>query len=213
MINPMTKIQAVKQTRKIITTFTPDSLQIMLDGAGKDFTGLRLRLMLLLLADTGVRISELCGIRLTDLAMDTQTIRVFGKGAKERLVGFGKATSQVLQAYLVRRGDIAGQQALFITVYGQALSRQQAHRLIVECGARAGVGGVHPHNFRRFFAVEFLKNSGDVFSLQRILGHTSLEMSRRYAEMSSCDVLAVQRRCSPVDALPPSKSVCGKRLR
>jgi integrase/recombinase XerD len=124
-----------------------------------------------------------------------------GKGSKERVVPFGEATRQALLAYVSKRGNIPGQRALFVGCYGDPLSRHGAHRLVSECGKRAGVSGPRcsPHTFRHTCAVMFLRNGGDAFSLQKLLGHADLAMTRRYCELAQADVVAKHRACSPGD--------------
>ena len=209
--NPMKKVQSVKQKCKLMTTFDVDGLQAMLESAGNDFTGLRLRAMLLLLADTGIRVSELCGLTLADVSLDSQTCKVTGKGNKERLVAYGKFARQTLQAYLSRRGEVENRDRLFVTCYGKPLTRQRVHRLLAECGVKAGLAGVTPHGFRRYFAATFIRAGGDCFVLQRALGHSSLEMSRRYCGLASVDVLVAQRRYCSSDMLPQPKITSGRK--
>ncbi len=211
--NPMVKVQPVKLRRKVMTTFGAEAFQAMLDTAGKDFSGLRLRALLLTLADTGLRVSELCGLTIADVSLDEQTMKVLGKGNKERMVAFGKVTRQALSAYLSRRGDAGGNDRIFVTCYGDPMTRQRVHRLLADCGTKANVSDVTPHNFRRFFAREFVAGGGDCFVLQKALGHTSLEMSRRYCELASVDVLDAQRRLSPADRMPQVQTGGRQRLK
>jgi len=212
--DPMTKVEKVRLRQRVIPTLRQEEIERMLATCSpRTFNGARLKAVILTLVDCGLRVSELCGLDLGDVARDAQTLRVMGKGSKERLVPFGEATRQALLAYMARRGELAGQPSLFVTCYGERLNRTEAHRLLRECGERAGVSGVHPHRFRHTCAVMYLRNGGDAFSLQKLLGHSSLDMTRRYAELAQADVVAKHRQCSPGDRFLGAVRVTGGRKR
>jgi integrase/recombinase XerD len=200
--NPMEKVEKIRVPRKVVQTFTAEQIEQMLAACNRrSFNGLRLRTIIPTLLDCGLRVSELCGPRLEDISWDGGTLRVMGKGSRERVAPFGEATRQAVMAYRARRGELPGQDALFVTCYGDALNRHEAHRLVSNCGRKAGVTGMRcsPHTFRHTCAVMYLRNGGDAFSLQKLLGHSSLEMTRRYAELAQTDVIDRHRACSPGD--------------
>jgi len=200
--NPMEKVEKVRVPRKVVETFSTEQVEAMLAACNnRSFNGIRLRAVILTLLDCGLRASELCGLTLEDVSWDEGTLRVMGKGGKERIVPFGEATRQALLAYVAKRGNIPGQGALFVTCYGDPMNRHEAHRLLAAAGRKAGLVGVRcsPHTFRHTFAVMYLRNGGDAFSLQKLLGHSSLDMTRRYAELAQADVVAKHRQCSPGD--------------
>jgi site-specific recombinase XerD len=90
-------------------------------------------------------------------------------------------------------------QPLFATKNGLALDRNNVRHLVGRAGERAGVENVHPHRFRHTFAVEFLRNGGNVFELQMALGHETLDMVRNYAELAQIDLNKAMRKASPAD--------------
>ena len=135
--------------------------------------------------------------------MTANSIKVLGKGRKERLVYFGKRTSKALSSFLTHRlshanlGDLA-------FVVGPAddprpLTRDVLHRLLVRIGARAGVPKVYPHRFRHTFATTYLRNGSDEFTLQEQLGHSSLEMVKCDAHVAQTDCAKAHAKASPVD--------------
>src|SRR6266540_2181591 len=159
------------------------------------------RAILLLLLDTGLRVSEAAGISLGDLRADA-SIKVMGKGAKERIVPVGAATRQAIGRYLAQRKAGSADEQLFTSQAAERLTLTGIQQLLVRLRARAGVGArCNPHTFRHTFARNYLLNGGDVFTLQRMLGHTSLEMVRRYVALADGDVALRHRAASPADHL------------
>jgi integrase/recombinase XerD len=159
----------------------------------------RNRTILLLLLDTGMRASELINLRLQDVDMKRNSVRVMGKGNKERAVPISSRTGQALWRYLAQRDQRRPLDAVFITSSGGPLSRRDLYHRLNEIGNRAGVPNTHPHRFRHTFAINYLRNGGDVYTLQAILGHSTLEMVRHYARIAQTDVETVHRRASPVE--------------
>jgi len=181
---------------KVIEPLSDGDLRRLLAACGP-----RDRAILLLLLDTGLRVSEAAGIRLRDLRPDG-TIKVMGKGAKERIVPVGSAARTAIIRYLERRGDAGPDAPLFLGQSGEALTLHGIQQLLERLKDRVGVTGrCSPHTFRHTFARSYLVNGGDVFTLQRILGHTSLEMVRRYVALSDTDVANRHRAASPADRL------------
>lgn len=99
--------------------------------------------------------------------------------------------------------SLPGIEELFLTRDGRSLSPKTVWQMIRDCGERAGITGVRcsPHTFRHTFAKSFLLNGGDLFTLQKILGHSSLEVVRMYVNLASDDVQVQRRRYSPVDTM------------
>jgi integrase/recombinase XerD len=210
--SPVNGVEGVRRRRAIIDTFTQEQLQAILSTCGKDFTGVRDRAILLTLLDCGLRASELCGLALDDIAWNEQTLLVLGKGDVERIVPFGVTARQALAQYAARRGTL-DTKMLFVTWHGDPLDRYRLREVVQERCGQAGVTGVRcsPHTFRHTFAVSYLRNGGDVFSLQKMLGHSDLEMTRRYAELSQMDVRDKHRQFSPADRLQPAPDRHGKK--
>lgn len=168
-------------------------------------TAQRDRAIVYLLLDTGIRAEELCNITLEDLNMGNNSITVRGKGAgndkAERTVYFGKQTARAVWKYIAPRlGNPHG--PLFLnsrTPMGMPMNRNMLWQMLNDLGERAGVKNVHPHRFRHTFAVTYLRNGGDVFTLQNLLGHSDMEMTRRYLALASADSATAHRKASPVD--------------
>jgi integrase/recombinase XerD len=134
-----------------------------------------------------------------------------GKGSKERIVPFGSNTRTWLRTYLKRRGD-QPVDLLFVTEYGEQVTVYHLDHRLKIYAKKADITGVKvsSHQFRRVFAVNFLRNGGDLFSLQKLLGHTSLEMVRRYANLNDDDVKRAHKLYSPLDRMVDSGKVTAK---
>lgn len=203
--SPMMGIEKVRQRKTVIETLTMDQVESVLATCRKDFIGIRDRALILVLLDCGLRVSELCSLTLDDLSFSEQTLLVIGKGDKERIVPFGQSVRQALVQYLDRRGEL-DTKSIFVNCYGNPLDRYRVREIIKDRCKTAGVIGVRcsPHTFRHTFAVSYLRAGGDVFSLQKLLGHSDLAMTRRYCELSQMDVVDKHRLYSPADRLKVS---------
>jgi integrase/recombinase XerD len=166
----------------------------------------RNRAIILMLLDTGVRASELCEIKYGDINFANRSIKVFGKGPgkdpKERLVRFGKRSQEALWRHLATRLETIQKDDYVFTKLGtdnEPMNRHLLDDLMDSLSKRANVDGVHAHRFRHTFAINYLRNGGDVFTLQELLGHESLEMVQRYARIAQTDVEKAHQKASPVD--------------
>lgn len=165
------------------------------------------RAIILVLLDTGLRRSELCHLTIGNLNLTANSLTVGGKGKgrdkKERIVYFGKRAARALWRYLTPRLATASQADPLFTVGPADLPRQMEpnvlRRLLKRLGDRAGVSNVHPHRFRHTFAITYLRNGGDPFTLQILLGHSNLEMVKRYLHIVRADCAEAHGRASPVD--------------
>lgn len=214
--NPAAQVKRQKVRKNVVETFSPGQIEALLGTCKRDFYGVRDRAIMLTLLDTGLRATELCTVTLDDVDWTDQTIRVIGKGDKERIVPFGQGVRQALSKYLTLRGTLASK-ALFVGHYGDPIDRNRLQHVITRRAKQAGTTGVRcsPHTFRHTAAVSYLRAGGDTFTLQKMLGHTSQEMTRRYCEsLSAGDVQAKHRLFSPVDNMKLNETGVGrKRIR
>jgi integrase/recombinase XerD len=153
----------------------------------------------LLLLDTSIRASDLCGLKIHDVDLKNRRITVFGKGSKERMVPFSARNSQPLWKYLALRREYYSGVYLFVSREGSPLNRYQITKIMKWIGERASVRGVHPHRFRHTFAINCLRNRGNAYSLQMMLGHSTLEMVKTYLALAQSDLDKVHKIASPVD--------------
>jgi len=205
--NPFDRVKIPRSPRKVIPTFSDFQIQHLLSAIDTRTTeGYRDYAIILILLDTGLRVSELSTLKLDNLWLEDGMLKVWGKGNKERLIPIGKQVQRLLWRYINRyrpEPARANTDFLFLTVDGRPLTKDRAEKMMTYYGKKAGLAGIRcsPHTLRHTAAVTFLRNGGDVFSLQRMLGHSSLEMTRRYCELADMDVKRAHMIASPVDNL------------
>ena len=165
----------------------------------KRHTALRDMAIVLVLVDTGLRASELCALEWRDYNQEAARLRVrHGKGDKERFVYLGAASQKALWRFLSSH-KLEHNDPLFPTREGTAINRMNLRNLLLVLARNAKVDHVHPHRFRHTFAVAFLRNGGNVFELQRILGHERLDTVKIYMQLAQSDIATAQRKHSPAD--------------
>jgi integrase/recombinase XerD len=176
---------AVKRLPKALPV--PD-VERILDAAAAPGTALALRdrALLELLYASGARISEGVGLDVDDVDLDSRSVRLLGKGGKERVVPFGSMAAESLTAYLTRSRPRlvaagTGTPAMFLNARGGRLSRQSAWTVLVRAADRAGVSAeVSPHTLRHSFATHLLEGGADVRVVQELLGHASVTTTQVY---------------------------------
>jgi integrase/recombinase XerC len=149
-----------------------------------------------LLYGSGLRVSELCGLDLADIDEAAHTVRVVGKGRKERIVPFGRKAARAIDVWRQVRGSDAG--ALFAARRGGRITPRAVHR-IVRAAAR-GVGitrTVSPHTLRHSFATHLLGGGADLRAIQELLGHSRLSTTQRYTHVGAEHLLKVYDAAHP----------------
>jgi integrase/recombinase XerD len=213
--NPMAAIPAPKLSETVIEPLRRDEVARIIKVCDatktatterrasftmKRETAHRDRSIILFLLDTGLRVSELCHLTVKDADLTTGRVMVYqGKAQKDRVVYAGKAARKLLWRYLSTLGTTLPDDPLFVTRDGRSLDRGRLLKLFTNLGERAEVSDLHPHRLRHTFATEFLRNGGNLLGLQRLLGHSSLEMVRRYAAIVEADLARAHETSSPAD--------------
>jgi len=190
--DPSAQVRAPATIRRLPKALSTDDVERLLEAAslGEGPVPLRDRALLELLYGTGARISEAVGLSADDLDLDEGTIRLFGKGRRERVVPIGRYAIGAMEAYLVRaRPELAragrGTTALFLNQRGGPLSRQSAWAVLQVAGERAGLGEhVSPHTLRHSFATHLLAGGADVRVVQELLGHASVTTTQIYTQVT-----------------------------
>jgi integrase/recombinase XerD len=203
--NPMERVEKPRREHVLIRPFSPEqAAQLIGMPDTSSVYGLRDRAMMMLMLDSGLRISELLSLDSGRVDWLNCNVTVMGKGRKERRVPFSAKTGQALLEYAQARskGPIKSGQ-FFLGKTGKPMCRSKARKLLLRYGRAAGIEGVRisPHTLRHTFAVLYIRNGGDSFSLQEMLGHSTLEMTRRYVHLASRDVAEQHKKFSPMEFL------------
>ncbi|WP_395142663.1 tyrosine-type recombinase/integrase, partial [Armatimonas sp.] len=174
----------------------------LLAGAKKSQYPLRNTAIISLILDTGLRVSEVCGLTLRDLDRDSWSLRVMGKGNKARTVYVGSRSAQRALIEYLRLAERDAADPLFQSERGGAkLTPMGIYHIVQSCGLVRGISGVGPHDLRHTFAFSFIQGGGSEFTLQTMLGHTSLSMTRKYVNLAGADLSAQARAVGTLDAV------------
>jgi len=189
------KIPQMKEPQIVLPTFNAAQVKRLITWKPRSFYERRLHLLVLVLLDTGCRITEALTIRVSDIDLDNLLVTLDGKGRKQRVVPFSFELRKALCRYLEKPIPDA---LLFATRRGTRVSRHSALRSVKLLCSRLGFDppGRTLHATRHTFAITYLRRGGSVFHLQKVLGHSSLEMTRRYANLMTEDLQAVHERVS-----------------
>lgn len=215
-VNPFDRVKVPKPPKKVIMPFSEEQIRSLLGVIDtKSPMGFRDWTIILTLLDTGIRVSELTELELINISLVQRYLKIHGKGNKERIVPIGISVQRALGKYLNKyrqRSVYPLSDNLFLNRDGMPLTPNRIESIIKRYATKAGIQGVRasPHTLRHTFAISYLRNGGDVFSLQRVLGHETLDMVRNYICIAQHDLQEAHLRCSPVDNLklkPKSHSV------
>jgi integrase/recombinase XerD len=162
-------------------------------------TAARDKAIILTLLDTGIRASELCALTVGDYDEHRGRLHIrHGKGDKGRFVVAGRRCQKAIWRYLASRPKAKDTEPLFATNTGEHSDRHNLYRMVVRCGKRANVKDAGCHRFRHTFAIEFLRNGGNVFQLQELLGHEDVRTVLIYIKIAERDIDNAGRH-SPAD--------------
>jgi site-specific recombinase XerD len=206
-VTPFDRVKVPKAPKKVIPTFSQEQLEALLSAINISTPeGFRDRLLILLYLDTAARLGEITNLKISDVNPMEKCLKIFGKGQKERIVPIGVTTQKMLWKYLnFYRPDPAlpRYEHVFLTRDGRPLTGKRVEAIMKKYGEKAGISGVRcsPHTLRHTACVMWLRNGGDIFSLQRITGHSSLEVLRGYVNLAQGDIAAAHQRYSAVDNL------------
>ena len=188
--NPSAQLEAPKSWRPLPQTLASGEVESLLDAPDRASPrGRRDAAMLELLYATGLRVSELLGLRLGDLHLDAGYLRCLGKGNKERVVPMGGEADAKLQDYLAQSRPVLLRgrrtEVLFVNHRGNAMTRQGFWKIIKRYGAVAGIRTpLSPHTVRHAFATHLLENGADLRSLQILLGHADISTTQIYTHVN-----------------------------
>ncbi len=181
--------------------------------SGENFLSLRNRLIISLMLDSGLRRHEVVSLALGDVHLEERYLIVSGKGAKQRFVPFGSVTSEIMKKYLeltfpdTRKIDFRTSLIIKVSEIGEftGITDTTLKQLFRALKIRTGIKRLKAHLLRHTFATRYLENGGNIYALQAILGHTSLEMVKKYLHLATNRIRADFPKFSPLDNMkkPP----------
>ncbi len=224
--DPTVAVNGLKVPSRLPSYFRDDQMSFILDQTTTEGTALtpqedlfvsrRDKAILELLYSSGLRVSELVGLDLDRVFLDDLTVRVLGKGRKERVVPLGERAAEAIEEYLEVRKIYAGsnEQALFINVRGGRTTARNVALRIKNYAATHGFSAhIHPHKLRHSFATVMVSNSKDVRAVQEMLGHEKLSTTQIYAHADIASLSRIYRSAHPRDKMEkPSVSSADRSL-
>ncbi len=200
--DPTLKLQSAKQALRVPKTMSEAQVEALLAAPDDTALGLRDRAMLEVLYASGLRVSELVGLKTFDVSLNDGVLRVMGKGSKERLVPFGQAAREAIVQYIAqaRPEILKGQQteALFVTHRGRAMSRVMFWMLVKKYALQAGITSpLSPHTLRHAFATHLLNHGADLRTVQMLLGHADISTTTIYTHVARERLKAIHHAHHP----------------
>ena len=201
--NPTSFIETPRLWRRLPQTLSEQEAVGLVEATATARMGVRDRAMLELLYGTGLRVSELASLDLSNMNFDVGFVRCFGKGQKERLVPVGRFAQAALRRYLetvrprlIRRKPQT--QAIFVSQAGERLTRQRIWQLIKRYARQGGIAKrIGPHTLRHSFATHLLSRGADLRTVQELLGHANISTTQRYTQVDRGRLKAVHERYHP----------------
>jgi integrase/recombinase XerC len=201
-VNPADRLRNPKVPKRLPDVLRPEEVSAVLEATdGEGPLALRNRAMLELLYSSGLRVSELTGMDVDRVDLRGSSVRVIGKGNKERQVPIGRPAAAALRRWLEARAGLPkaiGQAALFVGLSGRRFGDRQVRSVLRDAALKSGLGRrAHPHLLRHCFATHLLENGADLRSIQEMLGHASLSTTQRYTQVDLRQLFAVYDRSHP----------------
>ncbi|MCL2200138.1 MAG: tyrosine-type recombinase/integrase [Defluviitaleaceae bacterium] len=179
------KMKLPKAEKPVIEILTDEESSHLLSRFGDDVLGCRDRAIICLMLDCGLRLSEVAGLRLSDINFDNRYIKVTGKGRKQRIVPIGQLAVQAVVKYNYRR-NASGREQLFFSSRQSPLTPSGIGQLMKRLKAQTGILRLHAHLLRHTFATNYLiYGIGDVYELSRILGHADIKITEGYVQLAN----------------------------
>jgi integrase/recombinase XerC len=202
--SPAAAVPSPKLPRALPRNLTVDEMFALLDRIpAPDLAGLRDKAVLEMLYATGLRVGELCSLRLDHVDLAGALVRVVGKGGKERVVPFGSKAAAALRTWLAASAQLRGAgvgagEAVFLNLRGGALTDRSVRRILDRRLREAAVlGHYSPHALRHSFATHLLGSGAELRAIQELLGHASLSTTQRYTHVDVDALMRVYDRAHP----------------
>ena len=202
--DPTENLESPKQDKKLPQILTIDEVERLLRQTDASTApGTRDRAMMETLYATGIRVTELVSLKLSDINLDNGYLRCFGKGSKERIVPLGSMAQRHVAEYLdgARKELVGGREdtgALFVNHHGRAMTRQGFWKIVKRYATEANIGKrITPHTLRHSFATHLLQNGADLRSVQEMLGHADISTTQIYTRLTKGRLKEVYTKSHP----------------
>lgn len=200
-VDVTSSLESPKTWKRLPSALSLREVEKMLSNVnGRTSRGIRDRAILELFYATGMRVSELADLKLTNLHLDSAFLRCLGKGQKERVIPLGRCASGAIQTYLkrIRTKSHAKSQELFLNPQGKKLSRQSLWKIIKRYGRQSHLGKrITPHTLRHSFATHLLERGADLRVVQELLGHADISTTQIYTHISKDRLKGIHAKFHP----------------
>jgi len=204
--NPVSMIQSPK-TEKYMPTFlsVDETFELLNASEGKNSLDLRTRAMMELFYSSGMRLSELAALNVTDIDFNQQLVKIRGKGRKERIVPVGKMALQAIREYLGKTGELRKNigenvfaEPLFLNSRGKRITTRSIARFLDQAAGKSSLGRkISPHALRHSFATHLLNAGADLRAIQELLGHKSLSTTQKYTAVNINRLMEIYDKAHP----------------
>ncbi len=202
--NPTEKLYPVKKSRKLPSVLSFEEIEKILQSVNTDtYLGIRDRAILELFYSSGLRVTELINLKISDLFFEDEVIRVFGKGSKERIIPIGQSAIYWINQYLkssrpLLEKKMKSQNYVFLNKRGTKLSRMWVWKIFNYYANQAGIKKeIHPHTFRHSFATHLIERGADLRAVQEMLGHADISTTQIYTHIDREYIKQVHRDHHP----------------
>ena len=196
--SPMSNIVSPKATKKLPNVLSPEEIEILVSFSPKSTQDFRDIAIIELIYSSGLRVSEATNVKLDDFEDNRNFLRVLGKGSKTRLVPVGQYANDAISAWLEKRNSIRSESKyLFLNLRGKKISTRSVQERIRKISVIQGLPPVNPHMLRHSFATHLLESSGDLRSIQELLGHSSLSTTQIYTKLDYQHLMSVYEKAHP----------------
>ncbi len=197
-VSPLETIRPPKASNYLPNTLSPEDVMQLLSFRPNTNGEIRDICIIELIYACGLRVSEAANIDIKDFEEGLQFLRVLGKGSKVRLVPVGSFAIKAIELWLEKRANIeTNENALFINLRGKRISSRSIQSSIKKISIAQGLPPVHPHMLRHSFATHLLESSGDLRSIQELLGHASLSTTQIYTKLDYQHLMSVYEKAHP----------------
>lgn len=206
--NIIENVSKPRKKKHTLRVFNNTEIKLILNYFDKStFIGFRNYAIMCTLFSTGIRISELCNLNCVDIMFELDMINIIGKGDKQRHIPITATLKKIMLKYFKMRNEYITEKSLnqsrfyFITRTGNKINRDNIEWLFIKIKNSYNIQGdrFSAHTFRHTFAKTYLLNGGDIFSLQKILGHEKIETTRQYIDLNETEIKIQNEKYNPLD--------------